>query len=110
MSKVKSYVGRIGLKGGIIKGYNFETFFIESNKKLVNDFADLFDEIYKNDCCVYGASETHKNNDILKNKICNMLDIMFDKNVDIYNDFDNKHYTNKKEYHKYILNYGKDNE
>lgn len=98
----------IVLKSGILKSYYFSDEFVENNKELVIEFANIWDEFYNNDCCVFGASNTHKNNDDLKIKLCNILDKMFDLNIKIMNGWDDKTYKNKDDYRNYILNYGKE--
>lgn len=96
------------LKSGILKSYNFSDAFIEKNQNLFKQFETIWDEIYQNDCCVFGASNSHKNNDKLKQNLCDILDQMFDLNVEIMNGWDNKRYKSKEEYRHYILTYGKD--
>lgn len=98
----------IVLKGGILKSYYFSDEFVENNKELVIEFANIWDEFYNNDFCVFGASNTHKDNYDLKIKLCNILDKMFDLNIKIMNGWDNKNYKNKEDYKDYILNYGKE--
>lgn len=98
----------IVLKSGILKSYWFSDEFIKDNKALFDEFVNIFDEFYSNDCCVFGASNTHKNNDDLKIRLCDILDKMLDLNIEIMNGWDNKIYKNKKSYRDYILNYGKE--
>ena len=96
----------IQLKGGLIKSYWFDDEFYNKNKKIVDELSNIFDEIYKNDCCVFGATETNKNNIELKNKIVNILKIFFDLGIQIENGFTDEDYLNFKEIEDYILNYG----
>lgn len=98
----------IVLKGGILKSYNFSDNFIKKNEKIFNDIGNIWDEIYSLDYCVYGANERHKENKELKEKICDILDILFDLNIKICNGCDNKIYKNKNSYRQYILEYGKE--
>lgn len=86
----------IVLKGGILKSYQFSDEFVENNKELVIEFANIWDEFYNNDCCVFGASNTHKDNYDLKIKLCNILDKMFDLNIEIMNGWDDKTYKVKR--------------
>lgn len=97
----------IFLEGGLIKGSLFSDKFIKNNKKLVNDFNNIFDEIYKNDYFISCAINSHKNNNDLKNRLCDILDLMYDLNIEIKNAWDGKIYKNKNDYRKYILEYGK---
>ena len=99
----------ICLKGGLIKSYWFNDNFIEEHEEIFNELGIIFDEIYKNDCCVYGASETNKDNINLKIKLCDILDKFFDLKIEIMNGWDNKIYKSKESYRKYILTYGKEN-
>ena len=96
------------IKGGILKAYEFSDEFIEKNKDLVEKFADLFDELYTGNCCVYGASETHKNNDDIKKRICDMLEIFYDMGIPIQNGFTDEYYNYFSEIKDYIMNYGKE--
>lgn len=96
------------LKGGILKSYYFSEDFLKNNKNLFEQLENIWDELYKNDCCVYGATESNKNNDALKIKLCDILDQFYDLNIEISNGWDNKIYKNKNDYRNYILNYGKD--
>lgn len=98
----------IALKGGLLKSYNFSEEFINKNEQLFNELENIWDEIYSFDCCIFGAIKTNKNNDDLKMRLCNTLDKMYDLNIEIYNDWDNKTYKNKNDYRKYILEYEKE--
>ena len=96
------------IKSGILKAYSFSDEFIKKNKKLVEKFADLFDELYSGNCCVWGAYEKNKNNDDIKKRICDILEIFFDKGVPIQNGFTDEYYNNFKDIKDYIINYGKE--
>lgn len=98
----------IVLKSGIIKGYNFSDKFIKENNILFEELENIWNEFYQNNCCVWGASNTHKHNDNLKFKLCNTLDKLFDLGVTIMNGWDDIIYKNKKDYRKYILEYWKE--
>ncbi len=98
----------IVLKGGLLKSYNFSEKFIKNNEQLFNDFCNIWDEIYKFDCCVFGATERNKNNNNLKIRLCDILDKMYDLNIEIFNGWDDTAYTNKEDYRNYILTYGKE--
>lgn len=98
----------IVLKGGIIKGYWFTNKFINENNILFKKLENIYDAFYKNDCCVYGAVRSNKNNDNLKIKLCKILDKFYDLDVEITNGFDNKIYKNKNDYKNHILSYGKE--
>lgn len=98
----------IVLKGGILKSYHFSDEFISKNQTLFNELEKIWDKLYECDCCVFGAVERHKNNDDLKNKLCDILDKFFDLNVEIMNGWDDKTYKNKEDYRNYISTYGKE--
>ena len=95
------------LKSGILKAYNFNDDFIKEHEDLFNEFEKIWDELYSNNCCVWGVSETNKNNDTLKISLCDTLDKFFDLGVEISNGWDDEVYKNKNDYREYILNYGK---
>lgn len=95
----------IELKGGIIKSYYLNDEFVKNNEKLIDELSTLFDEIYSNDCCVYGASDRHKGNKELKKRICELLQTFFDRNIKIFNGWNNKVYKNFQDIEDYILNY-----
>ena len=93
------------LKGGLIKAYWFDDEFYNENKDLVDKFSNIFDEIYRKDCCVFGATITNKNNTKLKKKICKILKVFFDMGIQIENGFTDEDYLNFKDIEDYILNY-----
>lgn len=95
----------IELKGGIIKSYYLNDEFVNDNEKLIDELSTLFDEIYSNDCCVYGASNRHKSNKDLKNKICKIIKPFYDLKITIVNGWDDKVYKNFEDIENYILNY-----
>lgn len=105
MKQDKSY---IALKGGILKSFYLSDNFIKNHKDLFIQLEKIWDKIYQNDCCVFGATQTHKNNDNLKIELCDILDKFFDLKVEISNNFDNKIYKKKEDFRNYILNYGKE--
>ena len=50
------------IKSGILKAYNFDDEFIQSNNDLFNQFVNIWDELYSGSCCVWGACEKNKGN------------------------------------------------
>ena len=98
----------IGLKFGMIKCWNFEETFYKDNKSLVDDFNNLYDEMYSGCASVLHASEKNKSNIDIKTRLCDLLDKFFDCGVQIFNDLDNKTYKTKKSYRKYLLTYGEE--
>lgn len=77
-------------------------------KTYLMTFAIYGTKFTKNDCCVFGATRSNKNNDELKHRLCDILDKLYDLNIEIMNDWDNKTYKNKNDYREYILTYGKE--
>ena len=96
------------IKSGILKAYEFDDKFIKENEKLFNEFCNIWDELYNNNCCVWGAYETHRDNEKLKNKICDILEKMYNLGVIIENGFTDEIYNNFKDIKNYILDYGKE--
>lgn len=96
------------LKWGSLKGYNFEDDFIEKNKKVVEELADVWDKIYNNHCSAFGGSEEVQKSKELKLEIINVLQKLFDLGVPIQNNWDNTYYNNMEDIKNYILNYGSD--
>lgn len=95
----------VSLKWGSLKAYNFTDEFIEKNKKVVEEFANVWNKIYEHHCSATGGSEeVHKNND-LKDKILNVLEKIYKLGVSIDNDWTGEYYNNFDEIKDYILNY-----
>ena len=93
------------LKWGSLKAYNFTDKFVENNKEVLEDFVNVWDEIYANHCSATGGSkEVHKNND-LKNKMLNVLEKLYNLGVTFENGYTDEYYNNFNEIKEYILNY-----
>ena len=94
------------LKWGTLKAYHFEDSFVEKNKKVVEDFADIWDEIYNNCCTATGGSEyTHSHKD-LKVKLVDTLEELYKLGVPFENGFTDEYYNNFEDIKDYIMNYG----
>lgn len=93
----------ITLKFKMIKGYNFSEEFIKNNEELIEELDNFFDELYKNSTCVIGASYKHENNLDIKQRLFNILEKFFYKNIRIKNGYDEKTYTNINVLKNYIL-------
>ena len=94
------------LKWGRLKAYNFSDKFYNKNKEIVEEFVNVWDEIYKNHCSATGGSEEVQKNKELKNKMLNVLEKLFNLGVPIENGWDDTYYNNFNEIKDYILNYG----
>lgn len=94
------------IKSGILKAYEFNENFIENNNELFNQFVNVWDELYNNNCCVWGAYETHKDNKEIKQKIVDVLEKMYNLGIQIENGFTDEVYNNFEDIKDYILNYG----
>ena len=94
------------IKSGILKAYDFTDDFIKNNKSVFDEFLNIWDNLYNNNCCVWGAYETHKDNKELKNKIVNTLEKMYNLGVTIENGFTDEVYNNFDDIKNYILDYG----
>ena len=97
----------ISLKFGLVKSWRLENTYQE-HKELVDEFNNLYEEMFNGCCSMSSASNKNKGNEELKLRLCDMLDNFFDLGITIDNDFDMKKYKSKKSYRKYILNYGKE--
>lgn len=95
------------LKWGSLKAYNFSDEFVEKNNKVVEEFKNVWNEIYENHCSATGGSkEVHKNN-ILKNEMLNVLEKLYNLGVSMENGWSDEYYNNFDEIKEYILNYDK---
>lgn len=95
------------LKWGSLKAYNFSDEFIENNKEVVEEFENIWNEIYKNHCSATGGSEEVHKNEILKNKMLNVLEKLYNLGVPMENGWSDEYYNNFDEIKEYILNYNK---
>lgn len=96
----------IYLKWGTIKRYDLRGEFYNTNRKLCEEFSNLYDELFEGCCDLSRGSQRIQSNKLLQTKLCDMLDKFFDLGVTIINDWDGEIYNSKESYRDYIMNYG----
>lgn len=94
------------LKWGSLKGYEFDDTFIKNNETLVNDFENIWNEIYNTRCSATSGSEYLHQNKELKAKLVGILEKFYDLGVVFQNGFTDEFYNNFEDIKSYILNYG----
>ena len=94
------------LKWGSLKGYEFDDTFIKNNETLVNDFENIWDDIYNTRCSATAGSEYLHQNKELKAKLVDILEKFYDLGVIFQNGFSDEYYNNFEDIKSYILNYG----
>ena len=93
------------LKWGSLKAYNFTNDFIEKNKKIVDEFENVWNKIYENHYTAKGGSEeVHKNND-LKIEMLDVLEKLYKLDVLFENGYTDEYYNRFDDIKEYILNY-----
>lgn len=97
----------VWLKWGSLKGYHFEDDFIEKNKEIVEEFVNIWDEIYENCCSATSGSEVLQSNNVLKTKLLYILERLFNLGVVFQNDWDDTYYNSFNDIRDYIMNYDK---
>lgn len=97
----------VWLKWGSLKGYHFEDDFIEKNKEIVEEFVNIWDEIYENCCSATRGSEVLQSNNVLKTKLLYILERLFNLGVVFQNDWDDTYYNSFNDIRDYIMNYDK---
>lgn len=93
----------IRLKYGILKSYYFTDEFIKENEQLIKELDEVWEDLYKQDICVFGAVETHKENKDIKERIFNIVEKFFNLNIEITNDFTEETYKTIEDIRKYLL-------
>lgn len=96
----------IYLKWGGLKGYNFDSKFMEKNKDIVEEFINIWNEIYENTCSATGGADKLQSNIDLKNRSIDILEKLYNLGVAIYNDWDDTYYNSFEDVKNYIINYG----
>lgn len=95
----------IMLKWGSLKAYHFTDEFMKKNKKIVEEFKNVWNRIYENHCSAMGGSEEIQKNENLKDEMLIVLEKIYNLGVSIQNDWTNEYYNCFDEVKNYILNY-----
>jgi len=96
----------VQLKSGFVKKYVFTGEFYAANMQLCDEFGQLYDTMHKNSSCHFEMADKHRYDNKAKNTLCNMLDILYDLGVKIWNGSDNGRYRSKRSYREYVMAYG----
>lgn len=93
------------LKWGSLKAYNFTDEFIEHSKDIVEEFVNIWDEIYENSISAVGGSKELQQKEDLKHRLVIVLEKLFELGVVFQNGWSDTYYNNFEEIKDYILNY-----
>ena len=96
----------IYLKWGGLKAYQFDSKFMKKNKELIEDFINLWKEIYENTCSATSGADKLQSNIDLKNRSIDILEKLYNLGVAIYNDWNDTYYNSFEDVKNYIMNYG----
>lgn len=95
-------VNYVILKWGSLKAYNFSDEFVENNKELVEEFANVWNSIYENHCDAWGGAKEVKKDKELRNNIIDVLEKLYNLGVMFQNGWDDEFYTNFKDIKEYL--------
>lgn len=93
------------LKWGSLKAYEFDDTFRKNNKTLVNEFENIWDEIYYTRCSAMSGSTYLSNHKELRLKLIDVLEKFYDLGVIFQNGFSDEYYNNFEDIKEYMLEY-----